>query len=216
MGINPAEVNRAKRYCHLPVYRLRMYRRVFIYNESVCGEVKTLKDEKLREKEAIVEDLQGKFESAQSLIFIDYRGLTVAEATELRNTLRAAHVQYKVIKNTFIKRAAEKLGYGDVSAMLEGPTAVAYSTEDPVSPAKLLDTFIRTAKKAEIKGGVLDGKKIDAAAVKNLAELPSKEQLLAKMMGSLNAPITGLVMVLSGVMRNFVRVLDGIREQKSA
>ncbi len=130
--------------------------------------------------------------------------------------MRAAGVEYKVIKNTVIRRVAEELGYENVAPMLEGPTAVAYSAKDPVAPAKILADFVESAKKTAIKGGVLDGRAIDEAAVKGLAKLPSKEELLAKMLGSLNAPVTGFVMALSGILGNFVRVLDKIREKKTA
>ena len=151
-----------------------------------------------------------------SLIHIYYRGLTVEEVTNLRCKMRDAGVEYKVIKNTMIQRAADKEGIEGLNSILEGPTAVAFGMKDPVSPAKILVDFAKDTKKTEIKGGVLDGKTIDVDGVKYLASLPSKEELLAKMMGSLNAPVTGLVMALSGVMRNLVCALNAIKEQKEA
>lgn len=175
-----------------------------------------MKDYTLQAKEAVVADIQAKFEKAQSVVFIDYRGLTVSEVTELRNKMRSAGVEYRVLKNSMIKRAVDNLGIQGVDEVLAGPTAVAFGYEDPVAPAKILVDFVKAAKKTEIKGGVLAGKGIDVAGVKYLAELPSKEQLLAKMMGSLNAPITGFVMVLSGVLRNFVCALNAIKEKKEA
>lgn len=173
-----------------------------------------MKDYTLKKKEAVVEDIRAKLEASQSVVFIDYRGLTVAEVTELRNQMRAAGVEYQVLKNTMIRRAADKLGIEGLDAVLEGPTAVAFGINDPVAPAKILTKFAKDTKKTQIKGGVLAGEAIDAAAVENLAKLPSKEELLAKMLGSLNAPMQGLVMVLSGVTSKFVRTLEAIRVQK--
>ena len=173
-----------------------------------------MKEATLNAKQAVVSDIQSKVEQAQSVVFFDYRGLTVAEVTDLRNKLRAAGVEYRVLKNTMIKRATDNLGITGLDDVLQGPTAVAFGTNDPVAPAKILVDFIKAVKKTEIKGGVLSGKAIDPNGVKYLAELPSKEQLLAKMLGSLNAPMTGLVMVLSGVTSKFVRTLEAIRVQK--
>lgn len=173
-----------------------------------------MKEYTLKAKEAATSEVQQKIEQSQSIVFLDYRGLTVAEVTDLRNKMRAAGVEYKVIKNTMIQRAAKNAGIEGLDSILEGPTAVAFGISDPVAPAKVLVDFVKAAKKTEIKGGVLAGRAIDAKEVQNLAELPSKEQLLAKMMGSLNAPITGFVMVLSGVMRNVVCALNAIREKK--
>ncbi|MGI6664574.1 MAG: 50S ribosomal protein L10 [Christensenellaceae bacterium] len=175
-----------------------------------------MKEYTLKAKEAAVTEVQEQFAEAESVILVDYRGLSVLEDTELRNQFRAAGVTYKVIKNSIIKRAADKLEIEGLDPMLEGPTSVAYSKEDPAAPAKVLSKFIKDVNKMSIKGGVLDGKMIDAAMVDNLAKMPSKEELLAKMMGSLNAPVTGLVMALSGVLGKFVRVVNAIKEQKDA
>ena len=175
-----------------------------------------MKDYTLKAKEAAVSEIQEKMQQAQSVVFVDYRGLTVEEVTNLRCKMRDAGVEYKVIKNTMIQRAADKEGIEGLNSILEGTTAVAFGMKDPVSPAKILVDFAKDTKKTEIKGGVLDGKTIDVDGVKYLASLPSKEELLAKMMGSLNAPVTGLVMALSGVMRNLVCALNAIKEQKEA
>ena len=175
-----------------------------------------MKDYTLKAKEAAVSEIQEKMQQAQSVVFVDYRGLTVEEVTNLRCKMRDAGVEYKVIKNTMIQRAADKEGIEGLNSILEGPTAVAFGIKDPVSPAKILVYFAKYTKKTEIKGGVLDVKTIDVDGVKYLASLPSKEELLAKMMGSLNAPVTGLVMALSGVMRNLVCALNAIKEQKEA
>ncbi len=175
-----------------------------------------MKDYTLKAKEAVVEDIKAKFEKAQSVVFVDYRGLTVAEVTELRNKFRAAGVEYKVLKNTMIKRAVDSLGIEGLDPILEGPTAVAFGYEDAVAPAKIMTEFIKSVKKTEIKGGVLAGKAIDVNGVKGLADLPSKEELVAKMLGSMMAPMSGLVRVLSAVPRGLVVALNAIKEQKDA
>ena len=175
-----------------------------------------MKEATLRAKEAEVAEIQEKIEKSQSVMFLDYRGLNVAEVTELRNKMREAGVEYKVIKNTMIRRAAEKAGIEGLDDVLEGPTAVAFGYADPVAPAKILVDFIEDTKKTILKGGVLAGKAMSEAEIKNLASLPSKEELIAKMLGSLNAPITGLVMALSGIPRNLVYALNAIKEKKEA
>lgn len=175
-----------------------------------------MKETTLKGKETVVADIQEKIAASQSVVLYDYRGLTVLEVTQLRDKMRQAGVEYRVLKNTMVQRAAENLKIEGLEEYLHGPTAVAFGLNDPVAPAKILSDFIKAAKKTEIKGGILAGKVVSEAGVKNLAELPSKEELLSKMLGSLNAPIQGLVMVLSGVMRNFVCALNAIKEQKEA
>ena len=175
-----------------------------------------MKEATLKAKEAEVAEIQEKLQKSQSVMFLDYRGLTVSEVTELRNKMRAAGVEYKVIKNTMIRRAAQEAGVEGLGEILEGPTAVAFGYEDPVAPAKILVDFIENAKKTQLKGGVLAGRAMSQAEIKDLASLPSKEQLLAKLMGSLNAPVTGLVMALSGIPRKLVYALNAIKEKKEA
>ena len=138
-----------------------------------------MKEAILQQKQGIVEDIKAKFENCQSAILIDYRGLTVEEVTDLRNKFREAGVEYRVLKNTMIRRAVDALG-------MEG-----------------LDS-------------VLEGKVVDVAAVNALASLPSREVLVAKVLGSMNAPITGFVTALSGNIRNLLYVLNAIGEKKSA
>ena len=175
-----------------------------------------MKEATLKAKEAEVAEIQEKLQKSQSVMFLDYRGLTVSEVTELRNKMRAAGVEYKVIKNTMMRRAAQEAGVEGLDEILEGPTAVAFGYEDPVAPAKILVDFIENAKKTQLKGGVLVGRAMSQAEIKDLASLPSKEQLLAKLMGSLNAPVTGLVMALSGIPRKLVYALNAIKEKKEA
>lgn len=173
-----------------------------------------MREQTINAKKDIVSDIENKIKDAESVIFVDYRGLSVLEVSELRNNFRGAGVEYRVMKNTMIQRAVDNLGIAGLEDVLKGPTAVAFGAKDPVAPAKIMSDFIKKAKKTEIKGGILAGRALDPAGVKELADLPSKEQLLAKMMGSLNAPVTGFVMVLSGVLSKFVRTLEAVRVEK--
>lgn len=166
-------------------------------------------------KTSVVEGVKEKMQAAQSMVLIDYRGLTVAEVTDLRNRCRKEGVEYAVIKNTMIRKAAEELGIEGLESMLHGPTAVAFGMTDAVAPAKILVNFIKDVKKTEIKCGVMEGKVLDVKGVEALAELPPKEVLIAKMMGSLNAPITNFVGVLSATLRSLVYAIEAVRKQKA-
>lgn len=170
-----------------------------------------------KEKKAqIVAELKDRFQNSSSAVLIDYRGITVAEATVMRNEFRDAGVVYKIYKNTLTERAVKELGYEDLIPYLAGPTAIAFGVDDPVAPAKLLNDTIKKLKKMEFKVGVVEGKVIDVDGIKELASLPSREELIAKMLGSMNAPITGLAMVLSGTIRSLLYALKAVEEQKSA
>ena len=168
------------------------------------------------EKGAIVEEIRSRFERAGSVVLVDYRGINVAQVTELRRQFRQAGVEYVVLKNTLVKRALKELDVSALDSLLEGPSAFAFGYDDPVAPAKVLDEFITKTKieHLEIKGGLVDGHFIDVSGVKALASLPSKEVLIAKMMGSLNAPITNFVGVLSATLRSLVYALEAVRKQK--
>lgn len=168
-------------------------------------------------KAAVVEEMKEKLQSAQGAVFVGFSGLTVADVTKLRRKFREGGVEYKVIKNTLTRIAADELGYNALDAIFEGPTALAYSTEDAVAPAKILKEFIKETKTEAltVKAGIADGQVIDAAAVEALASLPSREELLAKLVGSMQAPISGLVNVLQGNIRNMVYVLDAVRAKKA-
>lgn len=166
------------------------------------------------EKVAVVNEVYEKLTKAQSVVLVDFRGLTVQEATELRKKLREAGVELKVTKNTLTRLAAEKANLKDLHAYLEGPTALAFGYEDPVSPAKILSDFAKDHKKLELKGGVLEGRVIDQAMVTALAELPTREVLLGQLVGLMQAPIRNLAYVLSAPIRNTVYVLDAVRQKK--
>ena len=170
-----------------------------------------------RQKKAkAVEEIKDKLQSSQAAVLTDYRGLNVAEITELRFKLREAGVEYKVLKNTLTWRAAQEVGLEKLKEYLEGPTAIAFSVEDPVAPAKILNGFAKTHDALEIKAGVLEGKVIQFEKVKELADLPSREELLAQTVGGMQAPLYGLVNVLQGSIRNLVYVLEAVREQKES
>lgn len=153
-------------------------------------------------KEQLVNELSEKLQKAQSVVIFDYRGLTVAEVTELRSAMRKAGNEYVVVKNSMVERAAEKVGIDEsVKEMLKGPSAFAIGYEDAVSPAKILKDTVKKLKKCEIKGGIVNGKVADAAAIDALAELPPKEVLIARMLGSMMSPISGLAIVLDQIAK---------------
>ncbi|NLC53937.1 MAG: 50S ribosomal protein L10 [Firmicutes bacterium] len=166
------------------------------------------------EKVAVVNEVFEKLTKAQSVGLVDFRGLTVQEATELRKKLREAGVELRVTKNTLTRLAAEKADLKDLHAYLEGPTALAFGYEDPVSPAKILSDFAKDHKKLQLKGGVLEGRVIDQAMVTALAELPTRDVLLGQLVGLMQAPIRNLAYVLSAPIRNTVYVLDAVRQKK--
>ena len=139
--------------------------------------------------------------------------MTVAEATQLRKELREAGVEYRVLKNTLTRFAVDKAGYSGLKQDLVGPTAIAFSYEDPVAPAKILSKFAREYKKLVIKSGVVEGKIIDSAGIAALAEC-RREVLLAQALAGIRAPISGFVNVLQANLRNFAYVINAIREQK--
>lgn len=170
----------------------------------------------LQKKVETVEKLKNKLSEAQSSILADYRGLNVAEATELRSKLREAGIEFKVVKNTLTFRAAKEIGLEDLEQYLEGPTAIAFSVEDPVAPAKILNSFAKQHNALEIKAGVLEGKVISFEKVKELANLPSREELLAKTLAGMQGPMYGFVNVLQGTIRSFVYALDALRQKKES
>lgn len=173
------------------------------------------------EKQAIVADLKERLTTAKGAVLTSYKGLTVAQDTELRRALREAGVSYHVVKNTLTRIAAKEAGLDELAEHLEGTTALAVSTEDAVAPAKVISEFIKKNKLDDtealvVKAGLVDGKVIDVQEVKALASLPSREVLIAKLLGSMQAPISGTVNVLQGVIRNAVYVLEAIRQQKES
>jgi large subunit ribosomal protein L10 len=167
-------------------------------------------------KEQVVAELAEKLASAKATFLADYRGLNVEQLNKLRRELHGAGVEYRVVKNTLLRLAAKGTDAACLEPHLAGPTAIAIAGQDPVAPAKILSDFAKANAKFELKGGALDGKVLSAADIRALAELPSREELLAKMLGSLNAPITNFVGVLAAVPRSLVQVLAAVQEKKAA
>ncbi|MGI6668663.1 MAG: 50S ribosomal protein L10 [Acetivibrionales bacterium] len=172
------------------------------------------KESTLNQKRKIVEDISNKIKASKAIVFADYRGLTVEQDTELRSALRKAGVDYKVVKNTLTRFAVKENGLDEITPYLVGPTSMASSEDDPVAPAKVLSEYAKKFDKLEIKVGVVEGKVIDLEGIKELADLPSREVLVAKALGGLKAPISGLVNVLNGNIRGLVIALNAIAEQK--
>jgi large subunit ribosomal protein L10 len=152
-------------------------------------------------KKAVVAEIKEKLVAAKSVVLIDYRGLTVAEVTELRNQCRKAGVEYAVLKNTMVNLAAKEAGIEGLEGFLKGPTAVAFGMEDAVAPAKVLTEFIKKTKKTEVKCGLLDGQILDAAGVEALAAIPSREVLIAKIMGSMMSAVSKFVYVVEAIRK---------------
>jgi large subunit ribosomal protein L10 len=167
-------------------------------------------------KEALVEEFAQKLKEAKAAFLADYRGLDVEQANDLRNKLREVGVEYRVVKNTLLRLAAKDTDAACFEDFFNGPTAIALVNDDPVAPAKALVEFAKKNDVFELKAGMLDGKLLDANAIKALSDLPSREQLLAKMLGSMSAPATNFVGVLAAVPRSFVQVLAAIKDQKEA
>ena len=154
---------------------------------------------KVELKQPIVQEISENIKDAQSVVVVDYRGLTVAEDTQLRKALREAGVTYKVYKNTLVSRAVEGTQFESLRDVLEGPNAFAISTEDATAPARVLAKFAKTAPALEIKAGVVEGTYYDVAGMKAVAAVPSREELLSKLLGSLQSPITNLARVLNQI-----------------
>ena len=168
----------------------------------------------LEAKKAQVAELIEALKGATTGVLVDYRGLTVEEDTKLRNDLRAAGVKYFVVKNTLLRLAANQTGLEDLDSILHGPTALAIS-EDAVAPAKVLADFAKDNETLEIKSGFMDGKVLSLDEIKTLAKTPSKEVLIAKLMGSLNSPISGLARLLSTIADGGVEIADLVAKKNA-
>lgn len=165
------------------------------------------------EKEVIINEVRQIMERSSIVVATHYRGMKVSEMGELRKRMHASGCQYRVIKNTLARRAAAGTEFESLSEMLVGPTGLAFSS-DPVAPAKVLAGFVKENPTFEIRGAVLNGKILDHKSLAKLATMPSREVLLAKLLGTMNGPIQNFVGVLAAVPASFVRVLDQIRQSK--
>jgi large subunit ribosomal protein L10 len=169
----------------------------------------------IEQKGKVVAEIKGKLQQSAGVILADYRGLTVAEVTKLREELRQAGVEYQVLKNTMVQRAANEIGIQGLDVYLEGPTAVAFCT-DPVTPAKILSDFAKKNKSLKVKAGILEGRVIGPDEVKTLADLPSRPVLLAMVLRGMQAPLSGMANVLQGPLRKFGYALEELRKLKVA
>ena len=170
------------------------------------------------QKQAMVADLKDIFVNAKGVVFTAYTGITVAQDTKLRRKFREAGVEYRVIKNTMAMIAAKETEKEGLLPTFEGATAMAFSKEDAVAPAKVLADFAKEEKleALQVKAGLVEGAVIDAAGVKALADLPPREVLVAQVLAGMQSPIVGFVNVLQGNIRNLVYALEAVRKQKEA
>ncbi|MBQ3065299.1 MAG: 50S ribosomal protein L10 [Clostridia bacterium] len=154
----------------------------------------------LESKKQVVAELTEKLQNAVSGVIVTYSGITVENDTKMRAELRKAGVEYSVIKNTMTKRACENVGYGELANVLEGMTAIAISNDDAVAPAKILKSYADKIDSFELKAGFVEGKILDKAGVLELAEIPSKEILIGKLLGSIQSPLYGLAYALQAII----------------
>ncbi|RPJ05583.1 MAG: 50S ribosomal protein L10 [Spirochaetaceae bacterium] len=164
-------------------------------------------------KETSVKKLKDIVENAHDLIFADFRGLTVAQLTDLRKKLRAEEAQFTVVKNNYMNLALTQLGKPDVSDLLKGPTATTFIRKDVGPVAKILVEFAKEVP-LKLKGGIVEGKRFSQEEMTALSKLPSRQELIARIMGSLNAPATNMVLVLNGVITKLVRTLKAVADKK--
>ncbi len=171
----------------------------------------------LEEKKAFVSSLADQMKNASSGVLVDYKGINVADDTKLRRELRAKGVEYAVVKNTLLRLAAREIGFEALEPVLEGTTALATSATDLVAPAKILSEYAKKSNdKFKIKAGFVEGRVVSSKDVTNLADLPSKEVLVARVLAGFNTPISGLVNVLNGNLRGLAVALNAIAEKKGA
>ena len=171
---------------------------------------------KIDEKKRIVEELHEKFSKSEVVILTDYKGLDVDSINDLRKKLRESQIQYQVVKNSLLIRASKDTDVVLINDNFKGPSAIALSFEDPVSPAKVLTKFADENEKLEIKVGVMNGKVLDISAIKALSALPSREVLIGQLLSVMNGVPTGFVRALVDIQRRLLNVIVAIKEQKEA
>ncbi|MBR1967865.1 MAG: 50S ribosomal protein L10 [Clostridia bacterium] len=166
-------------------------------------------------KVQLVQDIKERIQNAKSVVLVKFSGLTVAEDTELRREFRKNNVEYKVLKNTLVKRAFNDMGVTDFDDDLNGPTSVAFGADETGASKVIVEAAKKYQDKVSVKSAFVDGGKVDAKGVQELANMPSKEQLIAKMLGSMQAPLTNFVGVLTAMPRGLVVALNAIAEKKA-
>jgi len=169
-----------------------------------------------KEKQTQVDSLREKLGSAESIFLTNFTGINVKDISQLRGQFRAANVEYLVAKNTLIRRAVADTPLAELESYLQGPTALVIAGDDGVRAAKIITKFCEDHESFQVKAGVMSEKIIDAARVKDIARLPSREVLIARLLGAINSPIAGLVFVLGGTLARAVRALDQVRQLKEA
>jgi large subunit ribosomal protein L10 len=166
------------------------------------------------EKATNIADIREMLGTAKGAVLTDFRGMSVAEMTELRSLLRKSAVEYRVVKNTLAKKAIQEIGLADLAPYFEGPTAIAVSPTDPVAASKALATWGRGRPAFTVKGGVIEGRVVGPAELAGLAELPSREVLIGRLAGTLQAPIQAFAQVLAATMGGLARALEQVRQKK--
>ena len=180
------------------------------------GLKKEEKRDKKAEKAASVADITARLKTSSTAVLADYRGMTVGQMRELRSKLRDGNIEMMVVKNTLARRAAKAAGYEPLGAELVGPIAMLFAADDVSAPARILNDYIKATRKMVIKGGLLEGQVIKAEAVTELADLPSREVLLSRLLGAMQAPLASLASVLQAPLSKFARTLDAVRSQKES
>jgi large subunit ribosomal protein L10 len=180
------------------------------------GTKKEEKVDKKAQKAATVADLTARLKASSTAVLADYRGMTVGQMRDLRTRLRGGGIDMVVVKNTLARRAAKAAGYEPLSAELVGPIAMLFAVEDVSAPARILNDYIKANRKMVIKAGLLEGQLIKADAVTELADLPSREVLLSRLLGAMQAPLGTLASVLQAPITKLARTLDAVRSQKES
>ena len=174
------------------------------------------KIDKKAEKAATVADITARLKASSTAVLADYRGMTVGQMRDLRSKLKGGGIEMVVVKNTLARRAAKAAGYEPLSAELIGPIAMLFAADDVSAPARILNDFIRANRKMVIKAGLLEGQVIKADAVTELADLPSREVLLSRLLGAMQAPLGNLASVLQAPIVKLARTLDAVRSQRES
>jgi large subunit ribosomal protein L10 len=180
------------------------------------GTKKEEKVDKKAQKAATVADLTARLKASSTAVLADYRGMTVGQMRDLRTKLRGGGIEMVVVKNTLARRAAKAAGYEPLGAELVGPIAMLFAVDDVSAPARILNDYIKANRKMVIKAGLLEGQIIKADAVTELADLPSREILLSRLLGAMQAPLGNLASVLQAPLTKFARTLDAVRSQKES
>lgn len=169
------------------------------------------------EKEKLIQEIKEKVSGANSMYFADFTGITVEQVNELRREFYKAGVEYRVVKNTLVRKALESVtGYDKVYSKLVGPTAIAFGYDDPIIPAKIIKKFSDKNQKLKVKACIIEKQVYDGTELNNIATMPSRPEMIASILGSIDAPASGIVGAISAVLRDLVSVLDAVEKKKAA